>query len=164
MLQNNHGVRYVEFGMRMLASTIDSLLSAVILYPIYIAFNKIYGSDELMRSLASGGIRAEDLSEEQVIDLFTRFAMSFTLQNAILAVVVIIFWIYCSATPGKMLLKMKIIDVKTGLQPSKRQMLIRYLGYILAVLPLGLGFIWIYYDKKKQGWHDKLAGTAVVYI
>ncbi|MBT7879149.1 MAG: hypothetical protein HN738_13805, partial [Gammaproteobacteria bacterium] len=27
---------------------------------------------------------------------------------------------------------------------------------------LGLGFIWIALDKRKQGWHDKLAGTVVI--
>jgi uncharacterized RDD family membrane protein YckC len=25
-----------------------------------------------------------------------------------------------------------------------------------------LGFIWIAFDKRKQGWHDKLAGTVVI--
>jgi uncharacterized RDD family membrane protein YckC len=25
-----------------------------------------------------------------------------------------------------------------------------------------LGFIWVGFDKRKQGWHDKLAGTLVV--
>ena len=38
----------------------------------------------------------------------------------------------------------------------------RYLGYFLATLPLGLGLIWVAFDKKKQGWHDKLAHTVVV--
>ncbi|HKF94921.1 MAG TPA: RDD family protein, partial [Gammaproteobacteria bacterium] len=28
--------------------------------------------------------------------------------------------------------------------------------------PLGLGFLWIAFDKRKQGWHDKLAATVVV--
>ncbi|EAV2407511.1 RDD family protein, partial [Salmonella enterica] len=25
-----------------------------------------------------------------------------------------------------------------------------------------LGFFWIAFDRRKQGWHDKLAGTVVV--
>ena len=29
-------------------------------------------------------------------------------------------------------------------------------------LPLFLGLIWVGLDQKKQGWHDKLAGTLVV--
>jgi uncharacterized RDD family membrane protein YckC len=25
-----------------------------------------------------------------------------------------------------------------------------------------LGFIWVAFDKRKQGWHDKIAGTVVI--
>ena len=32
----------------------------------------------------------------------------------------------------------------------------------LSSLPLFLGFLWIVFDSRKQGWHDKLAGTVVV--
>ncbi|MBX3651771.1 MAG: RDD family protein [Burkholderiales bacterium] len=34
--------------------------------------------------------------------------------------------------------------------------------YIASALPLFLGFIWVGIDKRKQGWHDKLAGTVVI--
>jgi len=39
---------------------------------------------------------------------------------------------------------------------------VRYIGYFVSVIPFGLGFIWIAFDSKKQGFHDKLAGTVVV--
>ncbi len=29
----------------------------------------------------------------------------------------------------------------------------------VVILP---GYVWILIDKKKQGWHDKIAGTYVV--
>jgi uncharacterized RDD family membrane protein YckC len=32
------------------------------------------------------------------------------------------------------------------------------------MLPLFIGLIWVAFDKKKQSWHDKLAGTVVVRI
>ncbi len=38
----------------------------------------------------------------------------------------------------------------------------RYLGYFASTIPLCLGFLWIAFDKRKQGWHDKLAGTVVI--
>ncbi len=46
----------------------------------------------------------------------------------------------------------------------KKQLIGRYFAYVLSTLPLGLGFLWIAFDPKKQGWHDKLAGTAVIYV
>ena len=39
---------------------------------------------------------------------------------------------------------------------------LRYLGYVISAIPLFLGFIWIAFDKQKQGFHDKIAGTFVV--
>jgi uncharacterized RDD family membrane protein YckC len=66
------------------------------------------------------------------------------------------------ATPGKMLMDVEIVSAKTLQRPGPGQLVIRYLGYIVSSLPLGLGFLWILFDKRKQGWHDKLAGTRVI--
>ena len=78
------------------------------------------------------------------------------------AVAVILFWIYKSATPGKMALKLTIVDAKTGGKPSNGQLIGRYLAYYISMLPLFMGIIWVGIDKRKQGWHDKLAGTVVI--
>ena len=72
------------------------------------------------------------------------------------------FWVYKQATPGKMTIKVKIVDAKTGGKPTLQQFIIRFLGYFVAVLPLGLGIVWVAWDSRKQGWHDKMAGTLVV--
>lgn len=72
------------------------------------------------------------------------------------------FWWYRSATPGKALLAVRIVDVETGGKPPFLKLVVRSLGYLLSVLPLGLGFLWIAWDRRKQGWHDKLAGTVVI--
>ena len=79
------------------------------------------------------------------------------------AVTIILFWTYKQATPGKMLFNSKIVDAKTGEKPSTKQWIIRYIGYIPSALVLLLGFMWVGWDKRKQGWHDKMAGTVVVY-
>jgi uncharacterized RDD family membrane protein YckC len=41
--------------------------------------------------------------------------------------------------------------------------LLRYLGYIVSIIPLFLGFFWILFSRKRQGWHDKIARTCVIY-
>jgi uncharacterized RDD family membrane protein YckC len=78
------------------------------------------------------------------------------------AVAVIVFWIYKSATPGKMMLGLKIADAKTGGTASTGQLIGRYFAYYVSTIPLFIGLIWVGIDKRKQGWHDKLAGTIVV--
>ena len=57
---------------------------------------------------------------------------------------------------------MIIVDARTGKAPSKGQLIGRYFAYYLSLLPLGLGFLWIAWDQRKQGWHDKIAGTVVI--
>jgi uncharacterized RDD family membrane protein YckC len=83
--------------------------------------------------------------------------------NVILpAVAVIVFWIYKSATPGKMIIRAEIVDAKTFGKPTTGQFIGRYLGYYVSTLPLLLGLIWVAFDERNQGWHDKLAGTVVI--
>lgn len=74
----------------------------------------------------------------------------------------VLFWVYRQATRGKMVISAKIVDARTGKKPSTGQFIGRYLGYIPSTLFLGMGFLWVAFDKKKQGWHDKLAGTVVI--
>ena len=75
---------------------------------------------------------------------------------------VITFWVYKSATPGKMATHLTIVDAKTGGKPTTAQFVIRYLGYYVSIIPLFLGLIWVGIDKRKQGFHDKMAGTVVL--
>ena len=83
--------------------------------------------------------------------------------NVILpAVAVIVFWIYKSATPGKMIIKAEIVDAETLGKPTTGQLIGRYCGYYVSTIPLFLGLIWVAFDDRKQGWHDKLAGTVVI--
>lgn len=163
-MQQANEVKYVGFGTRILANIIDSLFSIIIVYPVFEGISFLYGDNTLQVMLASGAIRAEDMSVPQIVELMTRQIIIFSAQGIALAIVVILFWIYRSATPGKMIMKIKIVDAKSGEKPSKKQLIIRCISYLVSFLPLGFGFIWIHYSKKCQGFHDMIAGTAVVKI
>lgn len=78
------------------------------------------------------------------------------------AIAIILFWMYRQATPGKMAIGARIVDAATGGRASPIQLVVRYLGYFVAMIPLFLGIIWVAFDARKQGWHDKIAGTVVV--
>ena len=65
------------------------------------------------------------------------------------------------ATPGRCL-GARIVDAKTGEAPSVAQLVGRYLAYFVSTTPLCLGLIWVGFDRRKQGWHDKLASTVVI--
>jgi uncharacterized RDD family membrane protein YckC len=132
---------YAGFWIRTGASIIDTILMLIIIMPILIA---IYGTDYL------------------ISESFVQGTWDFLLNYILPAFAVIIFWVYKSATPGKMATKLTIVDAATGGKPSTGQFIGRYLGYFVSMLPLFLGIIWVGIDKRKQGWHDKLAGTVVI--
>ncbi len=73
------------------------------------------------------------------------------------------FWVLVGFTPGMGLLGIRVIrcdQQRLGLGRA----IVRYIGYWVALIFLGLGFIWILFDRRRQGWHDKLAGTCVIYF
>lgn len=134
-------LEYVGFWSRVGASLIDTLIMGVIIWPILTAF---YGDDYWA-------------GEE-----FIKGPMDFLLSYVFPAVAVIIFWVLKQATPGKMAISAKLVDAKTGNSPSTGQCIGRYFAYFLSIIPLYLGIFWVGFDSRKQGWHDKLAGTVVV--
>ena len=133
-------VEYVGFWARVGASAIDWVLIVVVTYPILLA---IYGLAYFDMQGSAGPV------DVVVSWLFP-------------AVASIAFWITKQATPGKMAVSARVVDARTGRTISLGQAVIRYLGYFLSFLPLGLGVIWVGFDRRKQGWHDKLARTVVV--
>ena len=82
---------------------------------------------------------------------------------AAIAAAVVGLWRYCGATPGKSALALKIVDARDGGPPRSLQLIVRFFAYFVSALPLYLGFLWIAVDRRKQGWHDKIARTVVVH-
>lgn len=131
-------LEYVGFWPRLGASVIDSMLLLVVLIPIMLIFGDSHNSFAL----------------PPAADALVSYILP--------AVAVIWFWSAKRATPGKMAIKAQIVDAKTGEAPTTMQLVIRYVGYFISALPLCLGYIWIVFDDRRQGWHDKMAGTVVV--
>ncbi len=71
------------------------------------------------------------------------------------------FWIWRGQTLGKMATGIKII--RTDSSPVRWQCAWRRLvGYVANTVTIFIGFIWVAFDPKKQGVHDKIADTYVV--
>ncbi|QKX01968.1 RDD family protein [Wolbachia endosymbiont of Cruorifilaria tuberocauda] len=75
---------------------------------------------------------------------------------------IIYMWIKFAATPGKLLLGLRVVDVQTFKKVTIKQATKRFLSILLSSIPLLLGFLWSNFDKRCQTWHDKIAGTVVV--
>jgi uncharacterized RDD family membrane protein YckC len=72
------------------------------------------------------------------------------------------FWALAGQTPGMRFLSIRLIqrgstDVTFGCA------ILRVFGVLLSLLPLGLGFLAILRNRSRRAWHDRLAGTEVIY-
>ncbi|WP_338663553.1 RDD family protein [Pararoseomonas sp. SCSIO 73927] len=84
------------------------------------------------------------------------------LLQLISALIILQFWVTRQASPGKMLMRLRVVDAETGGMPPFPRLVARYVGYIISGLPLGLGYFWMLWDPRRQCWHDRLARTLVV--
>ena len=72
------------------------------------------------------------------------------------------FWTFTGQTPGMLLMGLRVVTTD-GQYLSLGQSARRLIGYAIAAIPFFFGFFWILIDDRRQGWHDKVAGTCVVY-
>lgn len=132
---NKENFVYAGFLDRFLATLMDCI---ILLVPIAI-----------MQIIASAIIKNQT---------FISFIFEFILP----LIATILFWTEKGGTPGKLIMNMYIVDEKNGEKMNIGQSFIRYIAYIPSMIIGCLGFIWIAFDDKKQGWHDKIAGTVVI--
>ncbi len=74
-----------------------------------------------------------------------------------------VMWKLKGTTVGGILCNLRIVRVD-GREVDWATAISRALGCFLSLVVAGLGFIWIAVDPDRQGWHDKIAGTAVVRV
>jgi uncharacterized RDD family membrane protein YckC len=65
-------------------------------------------------------------------------------------------------TVGKMAVGIRVFDLARGGPIGYGRAFIRYVGRIVSAIAIGLGYFWMLWDKEKQTWHDKFAGSVVV--
>jgi uncharacterized RDD family membrane protein YckC len=132
---------YVGFWWRVVAALIDTVIILVITSPLLIT---AYG----------WAYFASDRFVQGPVDVLVSWVFP--------AVATVALWTIFQATPGKMVVGAKVVDADTGQPASTRQYVLRYIGYFISMLPLMLGILWVAFDRRKQGFHDKLAGTVVI--
>jgi len=64
-------------------------------------------------------------------------------------------------TPGKRLMGLRVVR-DTGEAIPFGTAFLRWVGYLISFMPMFMGFLWAGVDRRKQAWHDKIAGTVVI--
>lgn len=77
------------------------------------------------------------------------------------------YWLFTGLkgqTLGKMAVRIKVVNAAGSVPGLGRAALREIPGKILSSIGIYLGFLWVAWDKRKQGWHDKIASTYVVRV
>ena len=132
------GVRYVGFWARVAAGLLDLVAVLFVVTPVMVFLFGDGWTD-------------------------TRGLVGVVVNWVPLGGAIIAFWIMKGATPGKMAISAIVVDAQTHAPVDFWQALTRYVGYFVSTIPLFAGLAWVAFDTRKQGWHDKMARTVVIY-
>jgi uncharacterized RDD family membrane protein YckC len=73
------------------------------------------------------------------------------------------YWRLAGQTPGMRVMRLEVVTTR-GERLNVRRGIVRLVGMALAAIPFMLGYALILVDDRRQGLHDKLARTFVLYV
>jgi uncharacterized RDD family membrane protein YckC len=95
-------------------------------------------------------------------DAFAAYALFWLLVAQFVPIVITgLLWVAWGTSPGKRALRLHIVDADSGLPMTKKQAVLRTIGYMLTFAMCGAGFLWVFFTPKKQALHDRMANTVV---
>jgi uncharacterized RDD family membrane protein YckC len=135
-------VEYAAPGRRLAALLIDATLLVAVVAGILLAWMTITGAKpethtHILQRAATGGVL-----------------------SALVLKVMLDAWL--QGTPGLRLMDCRLVDARGEQAIGLGRSLLRMVGLILALLPGMLGLLWMFWSKRRQGWHDLLAGSVVI--
>jgi uncharacterized RDD family membrane protein YckC len=149
------GVRFAGLGARFVAYIVDAIILTVLFVVLSLVFVAV----------VTGAFATSSYTDPSGAAVGT--AIGGTLLYVLLIFVVSFayfpwFWARGGQTPGMKMLHIRIVRDHDGGPIGGGAALLRLLGFYVSSFAFYLGFIWIFIDKRRRGWHDLLAGTVVI--
>lgn len=143
----NISMEYVGFLPRLLSYLIDLILITLIV-------SLVNSTIQLVLFQSANTLEMQSIITSYIISILSTF------------VIVYPYFIICAVkfggTVGKLMMGQMIVN-ENGEKIDWRQALLRYVvGYMVNSFTLGIGYIWVIFDSRKQGLHDKIANTFVI--
>jgi uncharacterized RDD family membrane protein YckC len=151
------GQVYAGFWIRVVARLLDGLIVGL---PLAVVFGVL--------ALAAGGLAAGTSNSDQNTQNATAAVFSgiFIVFYLIAIAVSIGYWVYfwgtTGSTFGMRVLHLRVVDATTGGPIGIPRALVRWLMTIVNSWACYIGWIWVAFDPRKQGWHDKVANSVVL--
>ena len=150
---------YAGFWMRLGAYLIDWIALGV----ASLVLSSIFGLFTFPFVFWGWAPMADHMMAYQPLWVLLGRIIGFCIWMAMPAVYFICFWALRGQTPGMMALRIRVIRTD-GSPADWAAAVVRFLGYIICWFTAGLLFLWIAFDGRKQGIHDKMANTYVIKV
>lgn len=140
---------YASFGQRFLASLVDGFLVGIVNFVISFVFSLP------VSFMGDQDTAAAFVMLSSLLGYFLSLAVNYG------------YFIYFTGktgqTLGKKALGIKVLKLQTLQPPGYASAALREtVGKFVSAIVLGVGYLWVLKDEKKQAWHDKIATTIVV--
>jgi uncharacterized RDD family membrane protein YckC len=148
VIGHGDGQAYAGFWIRLVARLIDFLVLGV---PIGLILG--------IQSWVLAG--AESMNDNVVTALIVLADLPIVVGPALYLT---LLWSKRGATVGQGVVGLRVVDATTGSRITLYQAWVRFFGQIVDIMLLGLpiGYVMTAFDRHKQAWHDKIAGTVVL--
>lgn len=161
------GYAYAGFWRRFVAYLIDGFLFAVVagfLVSLVVAqYDATSWRTITELDPVTGRLLASDSEVIAAVGRFLGLLVGAIAVNWLVhALYHIILWSWLGGTVGQLALGMQVRRESDGTKIGFGTSFLRYIGYLISIWVFYLGLIWVAFDARKQGWHDKIASTLVI--
>ncbi|MDH4944579.1 RDD family protein [Sulfurimonas sp. C5] len=119
--------------------------------------------DEMLLSFLLILALYDNFSSAANIEEWINVTNQFVLEYMMMKIVYQAFFVMqYGATIGKLVMKIKVIEIRTLDNPNVLSSLNRAIFRVISEMFLYLGFLWGIMDPARQTWHDKTARTLVI--
>ena len=164
-------IAYPKFIPRLFSMTIDLVILSIVLTPVMNIISRyvfIYAFYQFFvdfsidihntQTMLEAVKMPEFASYISALRFFGYMAVLFILNTLFMGIYFVFFWHKFGATPGKMIMRMKIVDASDYSRPSIYRLCKRFCGYITIII----GIFNMLISKTGQATHDKIAHTVVI--
>jgi len=150
---------YAGFWIRLLSRIVDGIIVGIPLSIILVIFIAISGA--ALNATSSSDQNTQNAAAGLAGGVFLLYYLIAALT---IAGYQVYFWGTSGQTIAMRLFHLKVVDANTGAPIGIGRAVVRWLMTIVNSWACYIGWIWVAFDARKQGWHDKVAGSVVLLI
>lgn len=165
---------FATFQDRVIASVIDMSVVYLLLQDVFRFITvQTYSFADVAKLQAALQARPESLTPLQSMrhqiesayetGLFQLWLANSFAQSVVIGVILVLVWREFDTTLGKYIIGLEFAGKHGEGKPTTRDYIRRFLGFYLSMPVLMIGFALLGVDKEKRAWHDRIAGTTVIY-